>query len=235
MVAVIAGNGLGLLGTSLQQLGLSLNGQPGLGQSGGSQYVNVATGNLVLQGQDERLIEQGLLAGLVRTYNSLGTTGDLGSAGSWLLGLDRKLGTVTGTLNAVGSTVTRDGGDGEEEVFTYDATRGMYVAANESGAEDTLQWDAASSTWTYTAGGSRDEEIYNDSGQLTALTDGKSGTSYTLAYNASNQLRTVTASDGEVLELGYDGSGRVTSLSTLQIPPGGSTVAPPPESRQLRL
>jgi len=80
MVAVIAGNGLGLLGTSLQQLGLSPGGQPGLGQSGASQYVNVATGNLILQGQDERLIEQGLLAGLVRTYNSLGSTGDWGGA-----------------------------------------------------------------------------------------------------------------------------------------------------------
>src|SRR6185312_17058536 len=98
---------LGLLGTSLQQLGLSPGGQPGLGQSGASQYVNVATGNLILQGQDERLIEQGVLAGLVRTYNSLGTTGDLGGAGSWLLGLDRKLGTVTGTLNTVGSTITQ--------------------------------------------------------------------------------------------------------------------------------
>lgn len=106
MVAVIAGNGLGLLGTSLQQLGLSLGGQPGLGQSGASQYVNVATGNLILQGQDERLIEQGLLAGLVRTYNSLGSTGDWGGAGGWLLGLDRKLGAITGTLNTTGSTLT---------------------------------------------------------------------------------------------------------------------------------
>ena len=86
MVAVIAGNGLGLLGTSLQQLGLGPGGQLGLGQSGASQYVNVATGNLVLQGQDERLIEQGLLAGLVRTYNSLGTTSDLGGAGGWYSG-----------------------------------------------------------------------------------------------------------------------------------------------------
>ena len=223
MVAVIAGNGLGLLGTSLQQLGMGLGGNAGLGRSGASQYVNVATGNLILQGQDERLIEQGLLAGLVRTYNSLGATGDVGSQGGWLLGLDRKLGAVTGTLNAAGSTMTRDRGDGEEEVFTFDATRGVYVAANESGADDTLQWNAATSTWTYTAGGSRNEETYNAGGQLIALTDGKSGAGYTLTYNANNQLMAVTASDGEALELGYDGSGRVTSLSTLQIPPGGGT------------
>ena len=135
MVAVIAGNGLGLLGTSLQQLGLGLNGQPGLGQSGASQYVNVATGNLILQGQDERLVEQRFLAGVLRTYNSLGSTGDLGSAGGWLLGLDRKLGPVTGTLNTAGSTITRTGSDGEEETFTYDVTRGLYVGTNKSGAK----------------------------------------------------------------------------------------------------
>lgn len=85
MVAVIAGNGLGLLGTSLQQLGLSLGGQPGLGQSGASQYVNVATGNLILQGQDERLIEQGCLRGwyALTTALVLPGIGAVRVAGCW--------------------------------------------------------------------------------------------------------------------------------------------------------
>lgn len=220
MVAVIAGNGLGLLGTSLQQLGV---GQSGLGQSGAAQYVNVATGNLVLQGRDADLVVQGFLAGALRTYNSLGTTGDVGSAGGWLLGLDRRLGTVTGTLDTVGSTVSRDGGDGEEEVFTYDASRGLYVASNEGGAEDTLQWDAAGSTWTYTAGGSRDQEHYAQNGRLIELVDGETGAGYALSYNGSGQLVAVTGGDGEALELGYDAQGRIATLSTLQIPAGGGT------------
>lgn len=225
MVAVIAGNGLGLLGTSLQQLGLSPGGQPGLGQSGASQYVNIATGNLVLQSQDERLVEQGLLAGLVRTYNSLGTSGDIGNAGGWLLGLDRKLSPVTGTVNTVGSTITRDGGDGEEEVFTYDDGRGLYVASNESGADDTLQQNA-DGTWTYTAGGTRNQEIYGPAGVLTKLVDGKSGAYYDLKYDFQGRLKQVTASDGEELELGYTGffgNSKLTSLSILEIPPDGGT------------
>ncbi|HEX7112531.1 MAG TPA: putative Ig domain-containing protein, partial [Mizugakiibacter sp.] len=220
MVAVIAGNGLGLLGTSLAQLGVVPGGQAGVGQSGTSQYVNVATGNLVLQSQDERLVVQGLLAGLVRTYNSLGTTGDYG-AGGWLLGLDRRLGNLTGTLNTAGSTITRDGGDGEAEVFTYDTVRGVYVASTERGADDTLAWDGGSSTWTYIAGGSRGEETYSAAGTLTGLLDGKSGASYTLSYDAGNRLAQVTAGDGEALVLGYDADGRLDSLSTLEIPPGG--------------
>ena len=105
MVAMISGSGLGLLGTSASALGVT-GGQAGLGQSGAAQKVNVATGNLILATQDERLVAQGLLAGLVRTYNSLGVAGDVGS-GSWLLGLDRSLGNLTGVTNTTGSTLTR--------------------------------------------------------------------------------------------------------------------------------
>ena len=139
MVAVISGSGLGLLQTSLQQLGLAPGGQAGLGQSGASQYVNIATGNLVLQGQDESLVAQGLLAGFIRTYNSLGTTGDFGNQGGWLLGLDRQIGVVSGALNTDGSIIAREGGDGEKEVFVYNSTLGLYVARPDSGAIDLSQ------------------------------------------------------------------------------------------------
>jgi YD repeat-containing protein len=223
MVAVISGDGLGLLGTSLQQLGVGLGGKAGLGQSGASQYVNIATGNLVLQGQDERLVEQGFLAGVLRTYNSLGSTGDLGGAGGWLLGLDRKLGPVTGTLNTAGSTITRIGSDGEEEVFTYDVTRGAYVASNKSGAEDILRHSAWLGSWSFIAGGSRSEEIYDGNGRLDELRDNKTGATYELTYDTAGRLMSVMANPGtgESLELGYDAQGRIATLSTVQMPAGG--------------
>ncbi|WP_017462622.1 putative Ig domain-containing protein [Dyella ginsengisoli] len=221
MVAVISGNGLGLLGTSASAL--RLGSQGGLGQSGASQYVNVATGNLVLQQRDEQLVAQGLLAGLTRTYNSLGSTGDVG-AGAWLLGLDRRLGALSGSLNTAGSTITRDGGDGEEEIFTYDATRGLYVGTTQSGAEDTLAWSAGDGTWTYTGGGDRMQETYSGAGVLTDLTDGKSGAHYKLSYNpTTQQLTSVMADDGEGLSLEYQ-DGRVSSLSTMEIPTTGGAV-----------
>src|SRR5690348_2390709 len=223
MVAVIAGNGLGLLGTSLQQLGVGLGGQAGLGQSGASQYVNVATGNLVLQSQDADLVVQGFMAGALRTYNSLGTSGNYG-AGGWLLGLDQSLTGHTGSFNTAGSTITRQGSDGETELFTYDTSRGLYVATNKSGAEDTLTVNVTQRTVTYTAGGSLSEEIYGIQGtqfQLVGLKDGKTGASYTLGYGTNGKLLTVTASDGEALELGYDAAGRISTLSTYEVPPGG--------------
>ncbi|MGG6463274.1 hypothetical protein, partial [Solilutibacter silvestris] len=67
MVAVFTGNGLGLFRSSLGQLGMTLGGKAGLGQSRESQYVNVANGNLVLQGADEQLTWQGLNVGMLRT------------------------------------------------------------------------------------------------------------------------------------------------------------------------
>lgn len=61
------GNGLGLGNTSLTQLGQTSGGQPAIGQAQLGQYLNLATGNLVLQNADEGLIVDGLSLNLLRT------------------------------------------------------------------------------------------------------------------------------------------------------------------------
>ena len=53
MSAVFTGNGLGLFNTSLSQVGAGGNAR--LGQRSDLQYVNLATGNLVWQSNDEHL------------------------------------------------------------------------------------------------------------------------------------------------------------------------------------
>ena len=79
MVAIVAGNGLGLFNASLNTLGGSgVGGQGGgLGQAGGQSYVNASNGNLILRFNDEQL--SGLSQGLnqLRTYNSQGSGLDL--------------------------------------------------------------------------------------------------------------------------------------------------------------
>jgi len=72
MVAVITGNGLGLDNTSLQKLGGTSGGAAQVGQGKGAGYVNLATGNLVLQGSDEGLVFAGTQLSFIRTYNSQG-------------------------------------------------------------------------------------------------------------------------------------------------------------------
>ncbi|NKJ21391.1 putative Ig domain-containing protein [Dyella sp. SG609] len=216
MVAVIAGNGLGLGNTSLTQLGQAQGGASNLGQAQSRQYVNAANGNLVLQGQDQGLLFDDLPLNQLRTYNSLSPGG--GSQG-WLFGFSRSIGGLAGTVNTAGSTVSRVADDGSMMSYAYNASAGAYLSTGQSGSVDTLTWNAASSSWTRTDGASRQQETYNAAGQLTGLSSPESGASYSFGYNG-NQLTTITASDGDVLTLGYDGNGRLGSISVTEVPPG---------------
>ncbi|WP_284321016.1 hypothetical protein, partial [Dyella acidisoli] len=69
------------------------------------------------------------------------------------------------------------------------------VSTAQSGAVDTLSWNATSSTWTWTDAADSTQETYNATGQLTALTDTSSGASYTFSYS-NGQLSQIVASDG---------------------------------------
>src|SRR4051812_737127 len=77
MVAIVAGNSLGLGLTSFATLGQrGLLGSASGGRSGELAYVNVATGNLILQDGDDALADHGRMQTAVRTYNSLGLMSD---------------------------------------------------------------------------------------------------------------------------------------------------------------
>jgi YD repeat-containing protein len=216
MVAVIAGNGLGLGNTSLTQLGQTSGGQASIGQAGIGQYLNLATGNLVLQNADEGLIFDGLALNVLRTYNSLG---QLSGNQGWLFGFSRSVGGLTGTLNTAGSTITRTADDGSAVIYAYNATLGEYVSQGQNGTVDTLSGNG--SAWTWTDGASRVQETYSASGQLQTLSDPETGASYSFGYNGS-QLTTIMAGDGDQLTLGYT-NGALTSLSISETPPGSST------------
>ncbi|HUB90333.1 MAG TPA: hypothetical protein VMA74_11475, partial [Dyella sp.] len=219
MVAVISGNGLGLGNTSLTQLGQSQGGSPSLGQAANSSYVNAATGNLVLQSNDEGLLFDGLPLNVLRTYNSLG---QLNGNDGWTYGFSRNVNGLTGALNTAGSTITRTDDDGSSVVYTYNATLGVYQSTDQSGAIDTLSWNATSSIWTWTDAASTTQETYNATGQLAALTDTSSGASYSFSYS-NGQLSQIVANDGDTLLFGYNTSNQLISLSIQEVPPGQST------------
>jgi YD repeat-containing protein len=218
MVAVITGNGLGLGNTSLTQLGQAQGGSPNLGQAANASYVNTATGNLVLQSNDEGLLFDGLSLNALRTYNSLGQL----SSNGWSYGFSRNINGLTGTLNTAGSTITRTDDDGSSVVYTYNATLGVYVSTDQSGALDTLSWNATSSSWTWTDAADTQQETYNATGQLTALTDTSTGASYSFSYS-NGQLSQIVAGDGDSLIFGYNTSNQLISLSIQEVPPGQSS------------
>ncbi|HEY1140632.1 MAG TPA: hypothetical protein VGE88_10555, partial [Lysobacter sp.] len=156
MSAVFTGNGLGLWGSDWG----SAPGDARLGQGSDRQYVNVATGNLLLQAQDEQLLFRGMSIGHVRTYNSLGQTAQTG-ADAWLTGFERRVELLSGTFNQTGSVMRRHTGDGAVQDFVYVA-QGLYRSTAGDGAHDTLEWNDTERSWACIEGSSRREERYAD-------------------------------------------------------------------------
>ncbi|NVE01918.1 DUF6531 domain-containing protein, partial [Massilia sp. BJB1822] len=141
MVAIVGGNGLGLLngsGATLGQRGLTGNAQ--MGRHGDQVFVNVANGNLILQRQDE-FLPSGLGIAVNRTYNSQGQFND-DNGDNWKLGLSKSVTGLTGTVNTADSTISRIAGDGSTAVYTYDAAAKCYRTTEGSGAYDTLAYDS---------------------------------------------------------------------------------------------
>lgn len=203
MVAIVAGQGLGLVNTSGGLLGSQ--GQIGVAGQGGSGErvtVNASTGNLVVQQQDEWLIGRGPDTAVLRTYNSLGgADGDNGD--QWRLGLSRKVNGLTRTVNTAGSTVKRIGEDGSETIFTYSSAQGVYTSWAGSGSVDTLRYSAG--VWTWSDQDSRISETYdhNQGGRLTTVRDA-SGNTLSIGYNAAGHVNEVTDAAGQKTQIIYD-------------------------------
>lgn len=224
MVAVISGNGLGLANTSLSQIGSLPGGNTAsVGQSKSSSYLNIATGNLLLQSPDAGLTMDGTPLSLVRTYNSLGQSSSSGSApdAGWWSALRRNV-TLTGTLDTAGSTVIRQGDDGSSVTYTYDTTSGRYLSSGQAGAQDVITWNAGTSSWTLTDGATHSSETYDASGRLVGLNNAVTGASFTLSYDAQGQLAQI-ADGTDTLTLSYDTNGRLSTIAMTDVPPGGSS------------
>ncbi len=197
MTAIIAGNQLGLSNGSLNVLGSQgALGQASQGRAGEQVYVNAATGNLVVQNRDEFVAGRGLDLSLLRTYNSQGLL-DGDNNDNWRIGVYRKVYNLIGTVNTIGSTVTRVDADSAESVYTYDATLNKYVNHDGGGAYDTLTYASAAQVWTWTDGDTQVIESYDaaDGGRITQVQD-----------NAAGLVAQVQDASGETAYLDYAGN-----------------------------
>lgn len=226
MVAIVAGQGLGLLNTSLGLLGSAGQlGEAGVGRSGERVSVNAATGNLVVQQQDEWLVGIGADPEVLRTYNSRGAgTDDNGD--NWRLGLSRRITGLTGTIDTVGSSVKLIGEDGAEVIYTWDAGRSLYVTKDGAGAFDTLSYNTGTSRWTWIDGDTGIQDIYETvggsmDGRL-VLVKGRDGNLIRLLYAGSTPYQftsiltmSPTSSSGDKITITYDGTtGDILSTTT---------------------
>src|SRR5215475_9828072 len=224
MVAIVAGNGLGLLNTSLNILGESgVLGQSALGQGASGAFVNGATGNVILQTQDAQLSGRGLDLFALRTYNSLGAPTDSDGDG-WRWGYEQTVkfqGPGAPQQPGPGATVVRTDSDGHETAYTFDAARSAYVATEGSGAHDELRYDAGASEWVWTDGSLRVTERYSNStapamtGRVVRCTD-SSANSIAFAYDGDRLTLIQDTASQQELRLSYGQLNGVTRARRLE-------------------
>ena len=204
MVAIVSGASLGLFDSSLSHAN-------GLGQVGsGSSYVNLATGNLVLQFSDETLSGSGADIRHTRTYNSLGQHTD-GDNDRWRW-LGEKRVRLVGELNQVGSQLVRTTGDGNEAIYVWDAAQNKYSSSAGTGANDTL-WRSGNE-WVWQEGSSKVVERYHvTTGWIKTLRD-PSGNGFNYTFNGDRLTKVTDIRSGQTLEMAYH-NGRLSRVDTL--------------------
>lgn len=231
--------GSGTLLGGAGQLGSSL-----LGRGGESVSVNAASGNLLVSHQDEFLVGLGPDVAIARTYNSLSDAADGDNGDQWQQSTTRRVFGLTGTQDSAGSTVSRLGADGSVVVYAWDAARSAYVTKDGAGAFDTLTCASDVWTWrdgdtqateTYVQYGAGNWRIaaaadadgngltfsYNaDKLDKVTTADGAwtqyawSGNAITQVVTGYTDLATSTAKTLTRMRYGYDGQGRLQSVTT---------------------
>ncbi|PJD92646.1 MAG: hypothetical protein CK426_01150 [Legionella sp.] len=184
MTQIFTGSGLGLYGSSLRLGHYGPRGSASLGQGKESVYLNIATGNLVVQQQDGFLADASLGMNLLHTYNSQG-----GAHASWRFNLQTSL-VVQGSPNGRDSKITRTAGDGHQTAFYYDSNKQAYYSLE--GGIDRISW--RNNQWVYSQGASVVEEYYNEAGQLTRIAD-KEGHYFQFVYSQGVLTEIVDQSD----------------------------------------
>ncbi|MFZ6721382.1 carbohydrate-binding protein [Undibacterium sp. Ji49W] len=207
MVAIVSGNSTGLNLTSSSGLGQrGILGSATQGKTGEQNFVNIATGNLVLQDNDAFVASHGTDLGLVRTYNSQGSITD-DNADAWWINGYRRIVNQVGVVNQAGSSVQKVGADNAVQTYTYDVSSNKYLPTAGSGKFDSLEYDASTSTWTWTDPATQNKEVfegYGNTSRLIAAQDA-SGNVTSYSYNG-NYLSAITSSNGDKIEFSYTGN-----------------------------
>jgi YD repeat-containing protein len=216
MVAVVAGNSLGLNTSSARTLGSGgYLGVAGNGRGGDSIYVNAATGNLVIQRADDFMLMPGATDfALTNTYNSLGLVANsFDNPDTWQLSGSKKI-RLVGTLNTAGSQIIRTNGDGSEQTYNF-VSADLYVSTDGDGAHDTVTRNTSTSQWTWMSDTGEISETYYS---LSSSTAGQpagwifeardlNGQLLAYTYNTSNRLTAINnVATGESLTFVYSGA-----------------------------
>ena len=199
MVAIVSGNHLGVNLGSLGVLGRTEGGAAGQGSSGERVYVNVATGNLVVQDADEQLMGRGGAYQSLRTYNSQGHWVDRGL--NWSIHGAQRMVRMNGQWGQAGSSMVRLERDGAQASYLWDAQRQAYVSTDGGGAYRSFTRDGEHYVWHDGAG---TQERYSADGRLESHRDAQ-GRTTAYRYDNRGRLKNVLLPTGEQTHYIYDG------------------------------
>ncbi len=211
IAGLITGNALGLdpnpATGSLSWPAQDRVGHSAQGRNGELAFVNLATGNLVLQDRDSVLVGTGPDTLVTRTYNSQGRFDD-DNGDNWRIGLYQSA-ILIGTAHQPGSSIVRTAGDGSAATYLPDARAARYFSSAGSGAYDSFTIDATTGNLIWTNGDDGVIETYAAiHGHLLSITD-RSGNRLDYRYGATGLLSQVTNQRS-------DGSGEATFLDYTQ-------------------
>lgn len=205
MVEIVSGLRAGLSLASGEVLGFKdLVGGAQQGRNGQEVAVNIASGQLVVQDQDDLLVARGQDAPVLRTYNSNGSLADHNADG-WASGIGMLV--LSGVVNTAGSTIQRVDADGAAALYTFDAGRIAYVTTEGGGAYDTIAYVSANAQYEWRDGASGATQRYEGSGAMRLVSSrDQGGNAAAYAYGANGFLSAVTTANGESVYYDYSGN-----------------------------
>jgi YD repeat-containing protein len=214
MGGIVSSNTLGLAYSSNQLLpSHNVFGTTSIGRNGQNLAVNVATGNLVVSAVDQWMMALGPDARALRTYNSDAQFNDGDNSDQWMFSFSRRLEAISTT------NINRIGEDGSVTVFTWDATKNLFLSHASPDAFETIQQIGAD--WVWKSSDRQLEESYNQASgttkaKLVSYKD-RSGNTTTLTYVAQGAISVVASVQSTVgnrIAFTYDASnsGRVSKV-----------------------
>ncbi|ALI34756.1 putative deoxyribonuclease RhsA [Candidatus Nitrosocosmicus oleophilus] len=228
MVAIVAGNGLGLLNTSLNTIGTpGVLGQSSVGGGSIQANVNAVNGNLVLQSHDIQLAGRGMNLLALHTYNSLGTP-SAGNEDVWRWNYEKTLrfqGPGSPLHPEPEATILLINGDGHETTYSWNSIHNVFLTTDDRGAHDQLTYDDTMTEWVWTDGSLRTTERYSNSngpdmiGRLVRQTD-ISNNSINITYDSNGLLTFIEdAISRQAIKLTYNSFSGHTRLQHLEAIP----------------
>lgn len=164
-VEIFSGHGLGVSNSSIDKLGSILPAST-IGQAQLKCFVNLNTGNLVLQDHTVEVVEENFPLHFGYIYNSHVLDGE---TQHWRLALTKKIFLMPDKTHP--NEMIIEDADGHLNILTFDTTRNVYLGENEANGRAIVRFDEVKNQWIWYHTATQMVEIYDTAGKLVSRED----------------------------------------------------------------